>query len=239
MSDRTYLRIGHRGAAGTRPEHTRAAFDRAMEIGVDMIELDVQLTRDGCLVVLHDLDLGRTVSSKGPVREHRLAELRPLDAGGWFGPAYAGENVLSLDDVLDLTAGRADLNVEIKSPEPDWDDTAVVLTNLLTARRRLDSTIVSCFEIGALECVRRRGASTGLGVLWHTTDVDTVWTAAADLRARSVHPHWSLVDAGLVAAAHARGLLLITWTVNEPDLIHHFIQLGVDGIISDFPERLP
>jgi glycerophosphoryl diester phosphodiesterase len=239
MRDRSYLRIGHRGVAGTRPEHTRVAFERAMEIGVDMIELDVQLTCDGGLVVLHDRDLGRTSSGSGPVRERRLAELRALDAGSWFGPAYAGEKVLSLDEVLDLTAGRAELNVEIKSPEPDWEDTAGVLTDLLRARGRLDSTIVSCFEVGALECMRRRCASAGLGVLWHTTDLDTVWRAAADLRARSVHPHWSLVDAGLIATAHARGLMLITWTVNEPELMHHFVQLGVDGIISDFPERLP
>jgi glycerophosphoryl diester phosphodiesterase len=239
MTERTYLRIGHRGAAGTRPEHTRAAFERAMEVGVDMIELDVQLTRDGRLVVLHDRELGRTVRGSGLVRDHRFEELQGLDAGSWLGPAYASEPVLSLDDVLDLTAGRAELNVEIKSPEPDWEDTAVVLTDLLKARGRLNSTIVSCFETGALHRVRHRGASTGLGVLWQTTDLNAVWRAAADLRARSVHPHWSLVDAGLVAAAHARGLMLITWTVNEPDLMHHLIQLGVDGIISDFPERLP
>jgi glycerophosphoryl diester phosphodiesterase len=210
-----------------------------MEIGVDMIELDVQLTRDRRLIVLHDRELGRTVTGSGSVRDHRFNELRALDAGAWFDPAYAGENVLSLDEVLDLTAGRAELNVEIKSPEPDWEDTAAVLTDLLKARGRLNSTIVSCFETGALQCVRHRGASIGLGVLWQTTDLDTVWRAAAELRARSVHPHWSLVDAGLIAAAHAGGLLVITWTVNEPEVMRDLIRLGVDGIISDFPERLP
>src|SRR5512139_2452165 len=101
-----FLRIAHRGASGTRPEHTRAAFERAVELQVDMIELDVQLTRDRKLVVLHDLDFGRTVAGSGLVRERTLRELRALDAGAWFGPAYAGQAVLSLDDVLDITAGK-------------------------------------------------------------------------------------------------------------------------------------
>jgi glycerophosphoryl diester phosphodiesterase len=129
--------------------------------------------------------------------------------------------------------------VEIKSPEPDWERTAVALINLLESCGRLNSTIVSSFDTGALRCVRDRGASTGLGVLWQTTDLTAVWRAAADLGARSVHPHWSLIDAKLIATAHANGLEVIAWTVNEPALMHDLIRLGVDGIISDYPERLP
>src|SRR6185436_16224362 len=106
-----FLRIAHRGAAGTCPEHTRPAFQRAIELGVDMIELDVQLTRDGELVVLHDLELGRTIRASGFVRECDLAALRALDAGSWFGPSFHDQPVLSLGDVLDLTVGRVQLNV--------------------------------------------------------------------------------------------------------------------------------
>src|SRR5215813_7211563 len=98
----SYLRIAHRGAAGTRPELTRPAFERALEIGVDMIELDVQLTRDQRLVVLHDRSLGRTVAGQGAVRDRTLAELAALDAGRWFGAEYAGTGVPSLDAVLEL-----------------------------------------------------------------------------------------------------------------------------------------
>ena len=133
----SFLRIAHRGASGTRPEHTRAAFKRAVELKVDMIELDVQLTRDAQLVVLHDPYFGRTVTGDGLVRDHTLDELRAMDAGTWFGPAYADERVLSLDDVLDITAGHAMLNVEIKSPDADWQATAEVLLATLARRTQL------------------------------------------------------------------------------------------------------
>ena len=149
-----FLRIAHRGAAGTHPEHTRVAFQRAVELGVDMIELDVQLTRDGQLVVLHDLDLGRTVPSSGAVRQSDLAALCALDAGAWFHASFAGQSVLSLAEVLDLTAGRVALNVEIKSPPPDWEGTAEALRRLLHEKHAMESTIVSSFDIGALRAMR-------------------------------------------------------------------------------------
>jgi glycerophosphoryl diester phosphodiesterase len=232
------LRIAHRGAAGTRPELTRPAFERALEIGVDMIELDVQLTRDRRLVVLHDRSLGRTVAAQGAVRDRTLEELTALDAGSWFGPDYAGARVLSLDEVVALTAGHAELNVEIKSPAPDWDDTARALLELLERTHRLQGTIISCFEMGALAAVRARSAAARLGVLWHTHDVELMWPHADALGAGSVHPMWGLVDEPLMAAARARKLAVITWTVNDPDAIAWLGGLGVDGIISDFPERL-
>ena len=232
------LRIAHRGAAGTRPELTRPAFERALEIGVDMIELDVQLTRDRRLVVLHDRELGRTVQGTGAVRERTLAELCALDAGAWFALEYAGTRVPSLDEVLDLTAGRAALNVEIKSPEPDWETTAQAVIELLTARRRLDTTIVSSFDMGALRAVRERSAAARIGVLWHSADLDPMWLLAEGLQARSVHPQWSLIDVALVTHAHAHSLEVIAWTANDPAAIAALAALGVDGIISDYPERL-
>jgi glycerophosphoryl diester phosphodiesterase len=233
-----WLKIAHRGAAGTRPELTRPAFERALEIGVDMIELDVQLTRDRALVVLHDRELGRTVRGHGPVRERTLAELCGLDAGAWFAPEYAGARVPSLEEVLDLTAGKAALNVEIKSPEPDWDATADVLVALLTAARCLDSTVISSFEMGALRAVRARSPTARLGVLWHAGELEPMWPLAETLEARSVHPQWTLVDAAVVEQARARGLAVIVWTVNDPAAIAQLAALGVDGIISDYPERL-
>ena len=232
-----WLKIAHRGAAGTRPELTRPAFERALELGVDMIELDVHLTRDQALVVLHDRELGRTVRGRGFVRDHTLAELTSRDAGAWFGPAYVGTPVPSLGDVLDLTRDKAALNVEIKSPETDWSATASVLIELLVAKQRLESTIISSFELGALRAVRARSPSARVGVLWQNTELDPMWRDADVLQARSVHPHWSLVDAPLLATAHARDLAVIVWTVNDPLAMRRLAGLGVDGIISDYPER--
>jgi glycerophosphoryl diester phosphodiesterase len=224
----SFLKIAHRGAAGTHPEHTRAAFERAIELGVDMIELDVQLTRDGQLVVLHDRDLGRTVSASGAVRQRDLGALCALDAGSWFHSSFAGQRVLSLSEVLDLTAHRVALNVEIKSPEPDWSATAEVLSRLLDEKSAMGSTIVSSFDIGALREVRSSAPRVRLGVLWQNADLVEAWSAAAALRATSLHLLWMLADASLVAAAHARGLSVIVWTVNEPAEIARLAALGVD-----------
>jgi glycerophosphoryl diester phosphodiesterase len=232
------LRIGHRGAAGTRPELTAPAFERALEIGVDMIELDVQLTRDEKLVVLHDRELGRTVLGEGAVRDYTLAELCALDAGAWFALEYAGTCVPSLAEVLDLTAGRAELNVEIKSGAADWEATARALIELLREKGRLASTVISSFEMGALRSVREHCAEARIGVLWHNADVEPMWLLAEALAARSIHPLWSLVDRVVVEQAHDRGLQVIVWTVNEPHDIAALAEMGVDGIISDYPERL-
>ncbi len=232
-----FLRIAHRGAAGTRPEHTRPAFARALELGVDMIELDVQLTRDGQLVVVHDRMLGRTLRGEGAVREFDLAALRAMDAGAWFSPAYAGEPVLSLAEVFDITGTRAALNVEIKSPAADWDATAAALVALLRARGALAATVVSSFDMGALHALRAHEPKARIGVLWQTADLDNARAAAAALGAWSIHPWWGVIDATAVAAAHAQGLALIAWTVNEPADIARLVEMGVDGVISDFPER--
>lgn len=231
-----FLRIAHRGAAGTRPELTAVAFERAIELGAQMIELDVQLTDDDRLVVLHDRELGRTVPGSGAVRERRLAELQRLDAGSWFGSAYAGERVLSLDEVLDLTLGRVGLNVEIKSPDEDWQATADVLVRLLADEGATATTIVSSFDMGALRAVRAVSGAVRIGVLWHHTDVEPAFRHAAELGAEAIHPHHQLMNPDLVRTARREGLAVNTWTVNTVERMRALADLGVDGIISDFPE---
>ncbi len=230
--------IGHRGAAGLAPEHTRASFEQALEIGVDMIELDVQLTRDGHLVVFHDRELGRTVTAAGPLRERTLAELKRLDTGRWFGDAFRGERPFTLPEVFELVAGRAALNVEIKSPEPDWEATARSLAEALTGADALATAIVSSFEMGALEAVRRRLPEAGIGVLWQSLDLAPAWDWAQRLAAVSFHPFAGLVNGELVGAARDRGLRVHAWTVNDEDEMRRVAACSVDGIISDFPDRL-
>ncbi len=232
-----WLRIAHRGAAGTRPELTAVAFDRAIELGVDMIELDVQLTRDRRLVVLHDTELGRTVSGHGAVRDRDLAQLQALDAGSWFDPAYAGARVMSLDEVIERTRGRVALNVEIKSPEEDWRSTAEVLARLLDATQQVDSVVVSSFAMGALRALRALAGRYRLAILWRQADLGDAFRFAAELEAEAIHPHYRLVDRQLVAAAAERGLAVNAWTVNKVQKMRKLVDLGVSGLISDHPER--
>jgi glycerophosphoryl diester phosphodiesterase len=234
---RPWLRIAHRGASGDAPEHTRPAFVQALAAGVDMIELDVQLSRDQRLVVMHDLDVARTTGGHGPVRDHTLAELQRLDAGSWFAPQFAGERVLSLDEVIAIVGTRARLNVEVKAPPADWSPLAARLIGTLRDRGLLESTVISCFEMDALAAVRAEADEARLGVLWQSPDFVPAWEWAQRLRAVSVHPHWMLVSAEVIDAAHARGLEVLTWTVNDLAVMRTLVAQGIDGIISDFPGR--
>lgn len=234
---RSWLRIAHRGASGHAPEHTRAAFEQALQIGVDMIELDVQLSRDEELVVLHDLELDRTTSGHGPVRAHDLKALRALDAGGWFAPEFAGARVLSLAELLLLVGRRVRLNTEIKAQAADWDIVARRLIALLRQHELVDSTVISCFEAEALQVVRRYAPEAKLGILWQQADFGDAWRWARELGAVSIHPYWMLVSEPVMRAARAQELQVLAWTVNEVEAMRNLINSGVNGIISDFPER--
>jgi len=234
---RGWLRIAHRGASGSTPEHTRPAFEKALALGVDMIELDVQLSRDGELVVLHDEDLQRTTTGQGVVRDQRLVDLKTLDAGSWFAPQFAREPVLTLDEVIELVDARARLNVEVKAAAADFAAAAERLIAILRRRGIMETTLLSSFEGAALAALRDRSAGARLGVLWQQPDFSDAWRLAQELAAESIHPHWLLVSAEMIAQAHERGLRVLTWTVNDIGAMRGLVGLGVDGIMSDFPER--
>ena len=232
-----WQKIAHRGAAGTRPELTLPAFERALELSVDMIEIDVQLTKDRQLVVLHDLELGRTVAGSAAVRDLDLRQIQDLDAGSWFDPAYAATRVPSLTDVFAFLNGRAALNTEIKSPAADWTATAEVLVAMIRDFDAIATTLVSSFSMGALRAVREIDRDIRLGVLWYEANVHDSFAYGQELAAEAIHPHHSLVSPNIVRRAREAGLAINTWTVNDTERMRELVDLGVDGLISDFPER--
>lgn len=203
-----------------------------------MIELDVQLTKDGYLVVIHDHELMRTTGAPGQVREKSLAELKQLDSGSWFDVRFQGENILTLEEVIEIVGRRAMLNVEIKSPPGDWGSTALKTVAVLSHSGILGTSVISCFEMQALQKVREVSPAARLGVLWHQPDFTEAWKWAQELAAWSFHPWSKILAEDGVAEAHKRGLRVLTWTVNDPDEIDQMASIGVDGIMSDFPERL-
>lgn len=237
LMGRSWLRIAHRGASGDAPEHTRRAFERALALGVDMIELDVQLSRDQELVVMHDYELERTTTGSGLVREHDFADLMALDAGSWFAPEFAGERVMSLREVVLLVDGRVRLNVEIKAPSEDWHVLAKELTTLLRRHGQLDRTVISSFEPGALQALRTQASDARLGLLWQDPDLTEAWRWSREVHAASIHPHWLLVREEFTCTARQHGLQAFVWTVNDVETMRELVRCEVDGIISDFPER--
>ena len=203
-----------------------------------MIEIDIQLTKDGYLVVIHDHELEHTTNGRGAVRDHTLAELKQLDAGAWFDQSFAGETILTLEEVIEIVGRRAMLNVEVKSPPGDWSNTALKTVAVLTHAGILGTTVLSCFQMQALEKVRELSPAARIGVLWHQPEFDDAWRWARELAAWSFHPWSKVLTAEGVAEAHQRGLRVLTWTVNDPEEIGQVAAMGVDGIMSDFPERL-
>lgn len=229
------LRIGHRGAAASAPENTVASFRRAVELGVDGVEFDVQRTRDGALVVIHDETVDRTTDGTGPVADLTLAEIRALDAGSWKGAEFAGARVPTLDEVLDAVPAPLWLFVELKDPSRYPGIEREVLA-ALRSRGVFERSGISSFDHAALARVREADAHLRIGLLY-ARHPDPV-SAARALGALAIHPPLRGLDADLVRAAHAAGLAVLTWTANEPAEIAAARALGVDGIFSDHPERL-
>jgi len=224
------LRIGHRGAAGYEPENTLRSFQRAVQLGADMVELDVHLCISGELVVIHDDTVDRTTDGSGSVGGMTLSELRALDAG-------KGEKIPTLDEVFAALQGRVAVDVELKglgTAEPVYE-----LVDGLVRRRRwaLSKVLVTSFDWGMLEEMRSLSDRIRIGPLIYKEPFRAL-RFAPEVRAYSVNPFHESMDAGLVREAHRLGLAVYPWTVNEAAGIERVKGLGVDGVISDYPDRV-
>lgn len=232
------LAIAHRGASGHCPENTLAAFRRAIELGADMVELDCQLTRDGEVVVIHDDTLDRTTTGRGAVAVRTLAEIRALDAGSWFSPQFAGERVPTLAEVVDCLRGKVALNLEMKG-EADPGTLEVQCLGILRSLRYFSDTVFSSFSARRVRAVREFSAEARIGIL---VDDAAAWKAGlalgAELGAEAVHPERRVASAATVAQAHDRGLEVRVWPVNRASEMSSLAAMGVDGIFTDYPDRL-
>ncbi len=231
-----FLGIAHRGASGRAPENTHAAFAAALALGAEAIELDVQLTADGELVVIHDETLDRTTDGRGPVGDRTFGELAGLDAGTWFAPEYHGERIPRLADVLAQVRDRVTLNVEIKSAR-DLGVVEAKLAALVAAERATEWVVFSSFHHAAVRTMRAVAPWARLGVLCDEDPRTHALALAGEVGAELVIPGRRWVDARVVEEAHVRGYDVWVWTVNEPGEMRRLIALGVDAIFSDFPER--
>ncbi len=227
------LNIAHRGASGTFPENTLSAFRAAIEAGADMCELDVQLTRDGAVVVIHDDTVERTTDGNGEVAKLTLEELKRLDAGAKFkGGAIKGERIPTLDEVFEITGGKCGLNIELKAAGVENQ-----VAQIMQARNAFGDSIVSSFDWDYLKKIQQLHFNIRVGLLAEEKPVDLMMNAVA-MRAHSINPRWDMVTADLCKAAHERGLKVYTWTVDADARMRALIECGVDGIMTNYPERL-
>ncbi|MEU4366510.1 glycerophosphodiester phosphodiesterase family protein [Micromonospora chersina] len=241
----------HRGSSGMAPENTAAAFERAIAEGADYVETDVQLSADGELVIIHDVTLARTTDARQVfadrppwnVHDFTLAELRRLDAGGWYATEFTGQHILTLDELLDLLGDRVGLNLELKSPAVNPGLAGAVVARL---RRRPDwiapgarqrPLIVGSFDEEAVREVHTRLPDVPVSLITYDVPAgDRVadlagWIFSVNPDIRRLRPE----DAARVIQA---GLALVPWTVDSPELWRWALDLGVDGMITNYPSAL-
>jgi glycerophosphoryl diester phosphodiesterase len=250
------LLIAHRGASGLAPEHTLASFELAADIGVDYLEQDLQQTRDGVLVVLHDETLDRTargpkLDCTGLVRDKTLAQLERCDFGAWFGEAHPaighrfdGQRILTLAALIDRFGSSVRYYIETKHPE-EAEGLEASLISILEERGLLDAENASrlmfqSFSKESLVALAEKAPEIPRLQLLDRGQLRPPYDAelsAVAKYANGIGPHYSDVDVELVAAAHRHGLKIHVYTVNDPGEMRRLEALDVDGIFTDFPDR--
>jgi glycerophosphoryl diester phosphodiesterase len=231
------LLIGHRGYPARFPENTLAAFEGAIQAGCDMIELDVTLSKDRKVVVIHDDTLDRTTTGKGLVRNHTLAEIKRLDAGSWFDGRFAAERVPELPEVMKLTAGRCLLNIEIKQSAFEADDPADAIerqvADLVKTSGAMDRVIVSSFDPRILLRIAAMKAPPAVGCISdHPADRNLLDLLLA-MKAFSWHPNFTRLTRDQVGRMHASGLKVFPWTITTAEEAQKTLAMEVDGLICN------
>ena len=229
------LVFGHRGAMARAPMNTLAAFELARQQGADGIELDVHLSRDGQLVVIHDDTVDATTDGRGKVGELPWSELKRLDAGSWFSADFAGERIPALDEVFDACGKDLFINVEIKAP---LDSVALLEQRLADCVRRhslRERLIVSCFDPAMLRRVHGLMPMVMTGFLYQPDMSAATELPLKQLRREARHPRHDMVDESYMRWARGLGFYVNVWTVNEAGRALELARLGVNAIITDDP----
>lgn len=226
--------IAHRGASAVAPEGTRSAIREAARAGAHMIELDVQLTKDDRLVVFHDDRLERTTNGTGRLCDQRYRALARLDAGSWFHPRFAHERILLVANAIRLIPTRMRINLELKRT-PRRRVLLRSLRSLVRRHRISQRLLISSFDPQLLQPLRSSGLSLALIC---RTEADRSLSRAIRLRCRAWHPFHAVVTPRRIAVAHAAGLLVHAWTVEEPARARQLARWGVDGVFTNDPARL-
>jgi glycerophosphoryl diester phosphodiesterase len=225
---------GHRGAAAYAPENTMAAFAAGHAAGADLLELDVQLSADGEMVIIHDHVLDRTTDGHGPVAARTLAELRQLDAGSWFGPSFAGERIPTLDEVAAWAAGRIRLNIEIKSLPSTIGDLPEQVAACCRRHGIAEQTLVISFDHVAIRRVKAAAPELAAAINFTARLADPL-AAAAAASADILNMSAGFMTADLCALAHGAGLGTQCF-MNDPEHAAALARMGLDFLDSDRPD---
>jgi len=232
--------IAHRGASAYAPENTIAAFDKAVEMKADYIEIDVQRSKDGKLVVIHDTTVDRTTDGSGKVGNLTFNELRNLDAGSWKGEQFAGAQIPTFDEILDRYHGKIGILIELKAPElyPGIEENiAGKLKEQNLDKPQNEKIIVQSFNHNSMKKMNELLPKVPIGVLT-SSRADTTEQALQEfsIYADYFNPSYGIVTPDLVNQVHSLGMKIGSWTVRSQEAANFLLNVGVDAIITDYPD---
>jgi len=231
------LTIGHRGARGYIAENTLESIQKALDLNVDGIEIDVFRCASGEIVVFHDKKLKRLTGHNGLIEETTFEELKNMLVAGRY-------RIPTLQQVIEKINGRILLNVELKGENTAIPTATILKQYLSDSQSDIKKLIVSSKNWKELTLFKNQNTNIPIGILSHYNiflekGVDAIIEKGRELSALAIHPKFSILNKKAIDKMHSAGFLVYSWTINSPKDIQHAIRLGVDGIITDFPDRVP
>ncbi|MBF4492092.1 glycerophosphodiester phosphodiesterase [Flavobacterium sp. JLP] len=224
------LKIAHRGAKGYEPENTLQSFQKALDLNADGIELDVHLSADGHIIVIHDETIDKMTNGKGFVNTLSLTELKSFLIDG-------KHEIPTLREVFDLVDKKCFINIELKSYETLGKAVALIEEYISEKNWNYEHFIVSSFDWNALQEVHNLNSNIPIGVLTET-DLNLALAFAETIKAKAIHPYYHLLNSENVLQMQEKGFLVLPWTVNIEEDIQKIKNLKVNGIITDFPDKI-
>ena len=229
--------FAHRGNSGEAPENTVAAFRQVQDVGADGVEFDVHLSHDGIPVVIHDETVQRTGGAPGAVADLTLAELQRLDVGTWFGAAFAGERIPTLEATLDVFRnGPLRVNIEMKTDRVAYPGMALAVTGLVRRLGMQRQVVVSSFNHRTLREARTLAPELEYAVL-SSDQLLEPWSYVRQHGFQAFHPLDVAVDEELVRRCHEAGVKVRPWVVDDPQRGAQLAAFGVDAVITNHPRR--
>lgn len=230
------LVFGHRGACGYAPMNTIPSFEKALEQGADGTEFDVRLSKDGHVVILHDDTVDATTDGHGVVHEMTLAQIRELDAGGWFAERFRGTRIPTLDEVLETLGRRVVINIEIKAESFDAHGLEQRVAQAVARHAVEEYVVISSFNPLSLRRFHKIAPHIPIAYLHHPEIPFFLPMLMTGLPHESRNPHYSEVTPGYMQWARKHGYRVNTYTVNDPAVARSMRDLGVDSVITDVPD---
>ena len=230
------MNIAHRGASEHAPENTLAAFELALRLGAEAIELDVHLSYDGVPVVIHDRELERTTNGEGFVDSYPLQELKKFDAASWFSRKYRGEKIPTWGETLDFVRGRAYVNVEIKGGSFHYPGIEEKVVRLVEEKGLEEYTTISSYELPSLHEVKKINPFLPTSLRISHRDID--WSRDMTKLVDAINLSQFHINKEKVLEVHRHHLLLNVYTVNDRKIMRRLVADEVDGIFTDRPDML-